>query len=223
MELVKILTIFISLDFSCNNFEGPILEELGELKSLHILNLSHNAFTGQIPESLGKLTYLESLDLSSNELTGEIPVQLANGLIFLSVLNLSFNRLVGKIPQIKQFATFPETSYEGNIGLCGFPMKKKCTHEEPRSSPSTYEDTHSNSGSAIDWNFLSAELGFVFGFGIVVGPLMFWKRWRICYYKLVNDIFFKMFPQLYIRIENYQRQARKKQGRRAYRNQGRRH
>jgi len=223
MELVKILTIFISLDFSCNNFEGPILEELGELKSLHILNLSHNAFTGQIPESLGKLTYLESLDLSSNELTGEIPVQLANGLIFLSVLNLSFNRLVGKIPQIKQFATFPKTSYEGNIGLCGFPMKKKCTHEEPRSSPSTYEDTHSNSGSAIDWNFLSAELGFVFGFGIVVGPLMFWKRWRICYYKLVDDIFFKMFPQLYIRIENYQRQARKKQGRRAYRNQGRRH
>jgi hypothetical protein len=28
---------------------------------------------------------------------------------------------------------------------------------------------------------------------------MFWKRGRICYYKLADDFFFKMFPQLYIR------------------------
>ncbi|XP_059436520.1 receptor-like protein 34 [Corylus avellana] len=215
MELVKILTIFISLDFSCNNFDGPIPEELGELKSLIILNLSHNAFTGQIPKSLGNLTYLESLDLSSNELTGEIHVQLANGLIFLSVLNLSFNRLVGKIPQIKQFPTFSETSFEGNIGLCGFPLKEKCTPGESGSSPPTSKETHLNSGNAIEWKFLSAELGFVFGFGIVIGPLMFWKRWRICYYQHVDDIFFKMLPQLYIRIENRQR--------RAYKNQARRH
>jgi hypothetical protein len=126
-KIVKILNIFTSLDFSCNNFDGSIPGEIGELKSLYILNLSHNAFTGQIPPSLGKLSKLESLDLSSNELTGEIPFQLADGLIFLSVLNLSFNQLVGKIPQIKQFATFSETSYEGNIGLCGFPLKEKCT------------------------------------------------------------------------------------------------
>jgi hypothetical protein len=43
-----------------------------------------------------------------------------------------------------------------------FPMKEKCTHEEPRSSPPTYEDNHWNSRNAIDWNCLSAELGFVF-------------------------------------------------------------
>jgi hypothetical protein len=116
---------------------------------------------------------------------------------------------VGKIPQIKQFATFLETSYEGNIGLCGFPLKEKCTHEEPRSSPPISKETHLNSGNAIDWNFLSVELGFVFGFGIVIGPLMFWKKWRICYYKHADDIFFKMFPQLYIRIENRQRRAHK--------------
>ena len=148
--------------------------------------------------------------MSSNELTGEIPFQLADGLIFLSVLNLSFNQLVGKIPQIKQFATFLETSYEGNIGLCGFPLKEKCT----RSSPPTSEESHLNSRNAIDWNFLSAELGFIFGFGIIIGPLMFWKRWRICYYKHADDIFFKMFPQLYIKIENRQRRAHKNQGRR---------
>jgi Leucine-rich repeat (LRR) protein len=100
-KLEKILTIFNSLDFSCNNFDSPIPEEVGELKLLYILNLSHNAFTGQIPQSLGKLSNLESLDLLSNELTDEIPFQLVEGLTFLLVLNLLFNQLVGKIPQIK--------------------------------------------------------------------------------------------------------------------------
>jgi Leucine-rich repeat (LRR) protein len=98
LELVKILTIFTTIDFSCNGFDGPIPEEIEELKALYTLNLSHNAFTGQIPSSLGKLSILESLDLSSNELSGKIHVQLANGLIFLLVLNLSFNHLVGQIP-----------------------------------------------------------------------------------------------------------------------------
>ncbi|KAE7996151.1 hypothetical protein FH972_000898 [Carpinus fangiana] len=207
VELVKILTIFTSLDFSCNSFDGPIPSELGELKSLRFLNLSHNAFTGHISPSLGKLTNLESLDLSSNKFTGEISVQLAEGLHFLSFLNLSFNQLGGEIPNIKQFATFSESSYEGNIGLCGFPLKEKCTHEEPPSSPPTSKDF----GKRIDWNFLSSELGFIFGFGIVIGALMFRKRWRICYFKFVDKIFFNMFPQFYIRIEN--------RGRRAHRNQ----
>ncbi|XP_059428215.1 receptor-like protein 20 [Corylus avellana] len=222
-ELVKILTIFTSIDFSCNNFEGPILAEIGELKSLYIFNLSHNSFDGQIPQSLGELAYLESLDLSSNKLTGEIPVQLADGLIFLSVLNLSFNQLVGKIPQIKQFATFSETSYEGNIGLCDFPLKKKCTHEESGLSPPTSEETHSNSENAIDGIFLSADLGYVFGLAIVIGPLMFWKKWRICFYKHADDIFFKMFPLHYIKIENRPRRAHRNNGRGARINQGRRH
>jgi len=82
VDLVKILTSFTLIDFSCNGFDGPILEEIGEFKALYILNLSHNAFTGQIPSSLEKLSNLESLDLSSNKLFDKVPVQLANGLFF---------------------------------------------------------------------------------------------------------------------------------------------
>jgi hypothetical protein len=203
--LGKIWDHFTSIDLSCNNLDGPIPEDIGVLKLLYILNLSHNAFTDRIPPSLGKLSQLESLDLSSNKLTGEIPIQLADGLIFLSVLNLSFNQLVGRIPFIKQFATFSEASYEGNRGLYGCPLKKECTSAEPRSPPPTFEDIHSKSGLLIDWNYLSAELGFVFGFGLIIGPLMFWKRWRIQYYKHVDDIFFKIFPQLYLLGGKYRR------------------
>ncbi|XP_041020172.1 receptor-like protein 7 [Juglans microcarpa x Juglans regia] len=223
LNLVKILTIFTILDLSCNNFNGPLPKEIGNFKSLYVLNLSHNVFTGNIPKLLGKLSNLESLDLSGNELTGDIPVELADGLIFLSFLNLSFNQLSGKIPQIKQFATFPKSSYKGNIGLCGFPLEEQCTGEGPGSSTPPSEEFDSNSGIEIDWNFLSVELGFVFGFGIAIGPLMFWKRWRMCYYKHADEIFFKIFPRLYITIENHQRQARMNHRRRAHRNQGRRH
>ncbi|KAG7967592.1 hypothetical protein I3843_08G106800 [Carya illinoinensis] len=223
LNLVKILTLFTILDLSCNNFDGPLPKEIGNFKSLYVLNLSHNGFTGNIPQSLGKLSYLESLDLSSNKLTGEIPVQLADGLIFLSVLNLSFNQLSGKIPQIKQFATFPISSYKGNIGLCGFPLEEHCKGEGPGLSPPTFVESDSNSGIGIDWNFISVELGFVFGFGISVGPLMFWKRWRMCYYKHADDIFFKIFPRLYITLENRRRQAYMNHRRRARRNQGRSH
>ncbi|XP_062171098.1 receptor-like protein 19 [Alnus glutinosa] len=173
VQLVKILTIFTTIDFSCNNFDGPILEEIGEFTLLYILNLSHNAFMGQIPVSLGKLSNLESLDLSSNKLTREIHMQLTNGLIFLSVLNLSFNQLVGHIPFIKQFSTFSENSFKENKRLCGLPLKSQYSHEESRLSPPTYEESHRN---MIEWNYISAKLGFVFGFGIVMGPLMFWKR-----------------------------------------------
>ncbi|XP_023889089.1 receptor-like protein 9DC3 [Quercus suber] len=216
MELVKILTIFTSIDISCNNLEGPIPEEIGVLKSLHILNLSHNAFIGRIPTSLGKLTQLESLDLSSNKLTKEIPVQLADSLTFLSVLNLSFNQLVGPIPYIKQFATFSETSYEGNKGLCGSPLKTTCTSAKPSSPPPTFKDNHSNSRPLIDWNFLSVELGFVFGFGMIIWPIVFCKRWRIRYCKHIDDILFKIFPQLYLGGKQYR-------GIQAQRNAGRRH
>ena len=112
VELVKILTVFTSADFSNNNFEGPIPDVIGKFNALYVLNLSHNALTGRIPSSLGNLSQLESLDLSSNQLTGQIPLQLAR-LSFLSFLNLSYNRLEGRIPPGSQMQTFSADSFEG--------------------------------------------------------------------------------------------------------------
>ncbi|XP_041027080.1 receptor-like protein 6 [Juglans microcarpa x Juglans regia] len=200
IEFVKILMLFTSIDFSYNNLEGPIPEAFGGLSTLIVLNLSHNALSGQIPKSLANLTQLESLDLSSNKLTGEIPMQLAESLTFLSVLNLSFNQLVGQIPMIIQFSTFSESSYVGNKGLCGFPLREICNAGgTPRSTP-----PDSNSKKVIGRKFLSVELGFIFGLGIIIGPL-YWKRWRFWYFKQVDDILYKIFPKLYMNREAYPR------------------
>ncbi|KAF8106473.1 hypothetical protein N665_0139s0063 [Sinapis alba] len=113
------------VDFSGNRFVGEIPESIGLLKSLLALNLSNNGFTGRIPSSLANLTELESLDISRNQLSGTIPQELGK-LTFLSYINMSYNNLTGLIPQGTQFQTQNESAFVGNIGLCGFPLRKSC-------------------------------------------------------------------------------------------------
>uniref|UniRef100_A0A2N9FQ53 Disease resistance R13L4/SHOC-2-like LRR domain-containing protein n=1 Tax=Fagus sylvatica TaxID=28930 RepID=A0A2N9FQ53_FAGSY len=116
IELERIQTFLTTIDFSKNSFKGEIPKIIGRLKSLKGLNFSHNNLTGYIPSSFGNLTNLEWLDLSSNKLTGEIPTQLVD-LPWLEVLNLSQNQLTGHIPTGKQFNTFGNDSYTGNLGI----------------------------------------------------------------------------------------------------------
>ncbi|XP_027337083.1 receptor like protein 27-like [Abrus precatorius] len=204
MKLVKIPAIFTSLDFSSNNFEGPIPEELMSFRALIVLNLSHNAFSNHIPSSLGHLIQLESLDLSSNFLSGEIPIEISS-LSFLAVLNLSFNHLVGRIPLGTQIQSFEENSFEGNDRLCGPPLTKKCIDDGRQGSPTPPSLAYETHGS-IDWNFLSVELGFIFGLGLVILPLILCKRWRLWYSKHVEDLLSWIFPQLYFVYKHHEEQ-----------------
>ncbi|KAK8563930.1 hypothetical protein V6N13_005851 [Hibiscus sabdariffa] len=191
LELVKILTIFTTVDLSSNKFEGHIPEVIGDFKALYLLNLSNNALTGPVPSFLGNLPKLEALDLSKNHLAGQIPLQLEN-LNFLSFLNLSNNELTGMIPLGTQIQSFLEASFENNAGLCGRPLEVQCN------SPPTSKDNPSNSGTGnrVNWNFVSVEIGFVSGIGAVILPLIFCKRWRIRYYKFTDGVVYKFFPKL---------------------------
>ncbi|MED6157775.1 hypothetical protein PIB30_026444 [Stylosanthes scabra] len=193
VEFVKILTVFTSVDFSSNNLQRPIPEELMNFTGLVALNLSYNALTGHIPPSIGNLRQFESLDLSNNKFVGQIPTQLAS-LNFLSYLNLSYNQFFGIIPTGTQLQSFSEGSFLGNAGLCGPPLKKNCS--VPILPPPPQSKVNSDSGTFVDWSFLSVELGSVFGLGIIIMPLSFCKRWRIWYWKHVDNILYRVFPQL---------------------------
>lgn len=188
VELVKILTLFTSIDFSCNNFEGRIPDTLGDLKALYLLNLSRNALSEPIPSSLGKLQQLESLDLSSNHLNGTIPTQLSD-LNFLSFLNLSYNKLVGSIPEIKQFLTFSASSFEGNSGLCGPQLGINCSNINTTKHGS-------DGGESINFQLILVGLGFGAGAAVVVAPLTFWKTGQEWYDDLVDKILEVVLPKM---------------------------
>ncbi|XP_028091065.1 putative receptor like protein 25 [Camellia sinensis] len=167
MKLVRIITIFKAVDFSHNKLDGNIPISIGRLKALVVLNFSGNGFTGSIPLSLVNLTELESLDLSQNKLSGKIPQQLTS-LTFFEVFDVSQNKLTGKIPRGQQFETFSNTSYEGNIGLCGLPLSKKCGSPEVAESPSLSSSSSHDFKYKLD-GFEWEEVLMGYGCGVVIG------------------------------------------------------
>ena len=109
----KIQKAFVVIDFSGNKLGGEIPACIGILQGLQVLNLSNNILTGQIPSSMG------------NKLSGGIPQQLLQ-LIFLAFLNVSHNHITRRILRGNQLNTFKSNSFEGNSGLCGDSLSKKC-------------------------------------------------------------------------------------------------
>uniref|UniRef100_A0A2N9HAT7 Leucine-rich repeat-containing N-terminal plant-type domain-containing protein n=1 Tax=Fagus sylvatica TaxID=28930 RepID=A0A2N9HAT7_FAGSY len=179
---LKIIEVFAVIDLSSNEFNGKIPQFIGNLNGFQLLNLSHNNLTGHIPLSLGNLTTLESLDLSQNKLSGWIPWQLTQ-LTFLESFNVSHNQLTGPIPHGKQFDTFDNSSFDGNLGLCGNPLSKKCENPEPTPLPTSSfeEDQDSWFHIEFDWKIILMGYGSGLVIGVVVGNIVAekirtWKR-----------------------------------------------
>lgn len=184
LELERILVVYTTIDLSVNKFQGEIPDTIGKLTSLRFLNLSHNSLTGEIPVPLKDLRLLESLDLSSNKMVGKIPLELRT-MTFLAVVNFSQNQFQGSIPEGGQFNTFENNSYQGNVGLCGFPLTKNCGDDEVPLSPTpVQDDDDDDSGFFNGFSWESVALGYGFGsvIGLGIGWLMFHygrPRWVI--------------------------------------------
>ncbi|GLT82432.1 hypothetical protein SLE2022_008030 [Rubroshorea leprosula] len=176
MEYTKIFDLFMAIDLSCNKFEGEIPKVLGNLTRLQLLNLSNNMLTGPIPQAMGYLTSLEVLDLSHNKFTGRIPWQLTH-LNFLEVFNVSNNNLTGPIPKGQQFDTFESSSFDGNVGLCGMALSKKCDDSESEVLPPSLT-LEEESGFLANFGWKIVLLGYGCGFlvGVVIGIIAFTRK-----------------------------------------------
>ncbi|GLT40816.1 hypothetical protein SLA2020_149220 [Shorea laevis] len=178
-EYPKILEVFSAMDLSCNKFDGEIPEVVGNLKRLQLLNLSNNILVGPIPTTLGYLANLEALDLSQNKLTGRIPTQLTR-LNFLEVFNVSHNHLTGPIPKGQQFDTFENSSFDGNSGLCGMPLSRKCDYynSENLPPPSSTSKGNEDFGLLAQFGWKLVLLGYGCGFliGVVIGNIVFTRK-----------------------------------------------
>ncbi|KAH9667156.1 Receptor-like protein 1 [Citrus sinensis] len=188
------LNYMVGLDLSCNELTGNVPSEIGDLKKIRGLNLSHNWLSGSIPRSFSNLKMIESLDLSNNRLSGQIPAQLIE-LNFLSNFNVSYNNLSGLIPDKGQYSTFDESSYRGNLYLCGPTINKSCNSAEeiPAIKSKGRED---EDDSAIDmvslyWSFGASYVTVILGLFAILWINSFWrKRWfyfidaciDLCYY-----------------------------------------
>ena len=124
------------------------------MKALIALNLSNNAFTGHTPLSFSNLSNLESLDLSRNQLSGTIPSGIGT-LSFLAYINVSHNQLKGGIPQGTQITGQAKSSFEGNAGLCGLPLKETCfgTNAPPTQQPPEEEE------QVLNWKAIAVGYG----------------------------------------------------------------
>ncbi|XP_059589768.1 receptor-like protein EIX2 [Vitis vinifera] len=189
LEYNKTLGLVKSIDFSNNKLIGEIPTEVTDLVELVSLNLSRNYLIGPIPLMIGQLKSLDSLDLSRNRLHGGIPISLSQ-IARLSVLDLSDNILSGKIPSGTQLQSFNASTYDGNPGLCGPPLLKKCQEDENRevsfTGLSNEEDIQDDANNI--WFYGNIVLGFIIGFWGVCGTLLLNSSWRYAYFQFLSKI-----------------------------------
>ncbi|XBH75280.1 hypothetical protein VPH35_102068 [Triticum aestivum] len=196
LEYTKGIAYMVNIDFSCNSLTGQIPQEIGKLVALKNINFSWNSLTGIIPQFIGELHALESFDLSHNELSGAIPTSLS-ALTSLSHLNLSYNDLTGTIPSGNQLRTLEDQAsiYIGNPGLCGPPLTRNCS----RRDIITYApQEHAEGMSDVVSLYLSMCLGFVLGLWVVFCGLLFKRKWRVCWFSLMDHIYDRAYVQVVV-------------------------
>ena len=114
---------------------------------------------------------------------------------FLASFNVSHNQLTGPIPHGNQFDTFDNSSFDGNLGLCGNPLSKRCENPKPSPLPTSSIEEDQDSWFNIEFDWKTILMGY--GSGLVIG--------------VVGNIVTKKKQHWFVRTRKVQHKMRKRQ------------
>ncbi|KAL7594473.1 hypothetical protein Lser_V15G29215 [Lactuca serriola] len=206
-EFTSNLGLLKSIDLSSNNLTGHIPYELTNLHELLALNLSKNALHGEIPQQVGQMKNLLALDLSRNSLSGGIPSTMSQ-MTLLSYLDVSCNNLSGRIPSSTQLQSFEPSRYDGNAGLCGPPLSRKCPGDEGSQVPSIVDKSEGDEEDIDElerWFYIGGGTGFVTGFCMACGTLLLNHRGRHKFFYYFDGFKDWVYMKVVVFIANLQR------------------
>ncbi|KAK6146630.1 hypothetical protein DH2020_020499 [Rehmannia glutinosa] len=167
-----------SLFLNNNKFSGKIPVSLSVMHRLKVVVLSGNTISGPIPMSFVSLSRLYVLYLQDNRLTGAIPPFNQSSLRFFNVSN---NALSGKVPLTAALIKFNESSFVGNIDLCGEQIRTPCNFG-PSASPSypvaPTKTRHRKTNTKLTLIIVLSVVGFVLLCIIAALLLMFLRKTR---------------------------------------------
>ncbi|XP_076930293.1 putative LRR receptor-like serine/threonine-protein kinase At4g37250 [Bidens hawaiensis] len=167
-----------------NYFSGDIS---GGFDFIKVLDLSSNFINGTLPENFGGGD-IEYFNVSHNNISGEIPAGFANKIPANGIIDLSYNNLTGAIPESGVLFNQNASSFAGNRGLCGKPLKELCVIPStastyppaiagfPETTPSSHSNISSNNtsdGTSKNRFKTSTIVGIVVGDVAVVAILVF--------------------------------------------------
>ncbi|CAO2201017.1 unnamed protein product [Urochloa humidicola] len=98
----------------------------------------------------------------------------------------------------------PTLMYIGNNGLCGPPLPNNCSGNN--SFINGYEKSSEHELEMMSFN-LGLILGFVGGLWMVFCAMLFMKTWRTSYYRLVDNLYNRVYVFVVVKWASLTRNA----------------